>query len=503
MKELVAFSILPGGEERREVWLKCSLDYKNEKEIKVMNGILILLVYAVIMIGITILFARNGTGKDDFYVGNRNMGTLSSAMSIAATWIWAPALFTSAQQAYTNGIPGLFWFLVPNVLCLMLFIPFARKIRDRMPEGITLSGFMGKEYKSEGVKKMYGLQLGLLTILSTAVQLLAGGKILASATGINFGITTVILAVIAYSYARISGIRASVMTDAIQMIFLLAACAIFVPWALRMPGGITNLCNGLGGLSGNWHLFDGNGIAVLLSFGLPTAIGLISGPFGDQCFWQRAFSINEKKIGRSFFTGALMFGIVPLSMGILGFIAAGSGYEAVDKSIVNFEVIIKLFPSWVQVPFLFMLISGLLSTVDSNLCAIASLTTDWKVTSKLENTEKTKFSRYAMVLLLLISILIANIPGLTVTHMFLIYGTLRATTLLPTVFTLCRVKLNAKGVIAGISTAMLTGLPIFAYATLNNIAMLKTVASLYTVLSAGIIAVMVSRIGGHYAEGAR
>lgn len=503
MKELVAFSILPGREERREVWLKCSLDYKNEKEIKVMNGILILVVYAVIMIGTTILFARNGTGKDDFYVGNRNMGTLSSAMSIAATWIWAPALFTSAQQAYTNGIPGLFWFLVPNVLCLMLFIPFARKIRDRMPDGITLSGFMGKEYKSEGVKKMYGLQLGLLTILSTAVQLLAGGKILASATGINFGITTVILAVIAYSYARISGIRASVMTDAIQMIFLLAACAIFVPWALRMPGGITNLCNGLGGLSGNWHLFDGNGIAVLLSFGLPTAIGLISGPFGDQCFWQRAFSINEKKIGRSFFTGALMFGIVPLSMGILGFIAAGSGYEAVDKSIVNFEVITKLFPSWVQVPFLFMLISGLLSTVDSNLCAIASLTTDWKVTSKLENTEKTKFSRYAMVLLLLISILIANIPGLTVTHMFLIYGTLRATTLLPTVFTLCRVNLNEKGVISGISTAMLTGLPIFAYATLNNIAMLKTAASLYTVLSAGIIAVVVSRIGGHNAEGTR
>lgn len=34
-----------------------------------MNGILILVVYAAIMIGTTILFARNGTGKDDFYVG--------------------------------------------------------------------------------------------------------------------------------------------------------------------------------------------------------------------------------------------------------------------------------------------------------------------------------------------------------------------------------------------------------------------------------------------------
>ncbi|MDD2960011.1 MAG: hypothetical protein PHR92_16120, partial [Lachnospiraceae bacterium] len=281
-----------------------------------MNGFIVLAAYAVIMIGATILLAKKGTGQDDFYVGNRNMGTLSSAMSIAATWIWAPALFTSAQQAYTNGIPGLFWFLVPNVLCLILFIPFAKRIRNRMPEGITLSGFMGKEYKSEGVKRVYGFQLGLLTILSTAVQLLAGGKRLSGVTGIDFTFITIILAVVAFSYSRISGIRASVMTDAVQMIFLLVACAIFIPWALGMPGGLENLKNGLTGISGDsGSLFDGTGIKVLLSFGLPTAIGLISGPFGDQCFWQRAFSIDQKKIGRSFLTGALMFAVVPLSMG--------------------------------------------------------------------------------------------------------------------------------------------------------------------------------------------
>lgn len=64
----------------------------------------------------------------------------------------------------------------------------------------------------------------------------------------------------------------------------------------------------------------------MLSFGLSTAIGLISGPFGDQSFWQRAFSVKKGMIGKAFMVGALLFALVPISMGAMGFIAAGSGF---------------------------------------------------------------------------------------------------------------------------------------------------------------------------------
>lgn len=101
-----------------------------------MIGIAFLAVYTVIMIAATVVLSKKG-GKDNFYVGDRKMGPVRSAMSIAATWIWAPALFTSAEKAYQNGIAGLFWFLVPNVLCLLIFIPFAKRIREQMPEVIT------------------------------------------------------------------------------------------------------------------------------------------------------------------------------------------------------------------------------------------------------------------------------------------------------------------------------------------------------------------------------
>lgn len=455
-----------------------------------MKGLFVLSIYFIVMNVTTRIFTYKDNNVESFFVANRNIKTISSAMSIAATWIWAPALFVSAEKAYTTGIVGLFWFLIPNILCLLLFIPFAKKIRKEMPRGITLSGFMSEKYKSNKVKGVYLFQLTSLTILSTGVQLLAGGKILSTITGLPFPLMTVILAVIAFSYSQFSGIKASIMTDALQMILILAACAIFIPWALSMNTNVSSLVAGLAGRTGEYaSLFSKKGAEVFFAFGLPTAIGLIAGPFGDQCFWQRTFSINQRKIGRAFLIGALLFSIVPLSMGILGFIAAGSGFIAVDSGIVNLELITHLFPKWTVLPFLFMLISGLLSTVDSNLCAIASLTSDMVKKTDIA------ISKWAMIILLVLGIVIANIPGLTVTYLFLIYGTLRATTLLPTIMTLKGVKLTATGICSGVITSLVIGLPIFAYGTILNISLYKTIGSLATVLLAGVIAFIVSRLG--------
>ena len=408
-------------------------------------------------------------------------------MLFRSTWIWAPALFTSTENAYTKGFAGLFWFLVPNVLCLILFIPFAKRIREEMPEGITLSGYMYGKYHSKAVKNIYLFQLGALSALSTGVQLLAGSKILSLLTGIPFAAMTVIMAVIAFSYSQFSGIKASILTDAIQMVFMLAASIGFVAFGVKNGGGMETLVTGLGGATGDaGSLFSKRGWEIFLGFGLPTTIGLISGPFGDQCFWQRAFCVRKDRIGRAFFVGALLFGIVPLSMGVLGFIGSGMGYVAADTGIINFELISTLFPAWAIIPFLFMIVSGLLSTVDSNLCAVSSLTTD---IFKKKTLGKTKF---AMILLLAVGVAVANIPELTVTHLFLMYGTLRAATLLPTVFTLKGIKLTPQGVVAGIISALIIGLPVFGYGNIQGIAAYKTAGSLLTVILSGAVALAIS-----------
>ena len=177
-----------------------------------------------------------------------------------------------------------------------------------------------------------------------------------------------------------------------------------------------------------------------------------------------------------------MFAVVPLSMGILGFIAAGSGYAAQETGMVNFELVTNLFPAWVMLPFLFMVISGLLSTTDSNLCAIASLTSDFNGSMRT--------AKAAMLVQLTLAIGIANIPGLTVTDLFLLYGALRATTMLPTVLTLKGKALSAGGVTGGIAASLVIGMPIFVIGTITGSATMKTAGSLCALLLSGAICMM-------------
>lgn len=453
-----------------------------------MDGMIILGLYFLVTFIIVRLFTDKATTVKQMLVGNRDTGLFIGALSIASTWIWAPALFTSSEKAYMSGFAGLFWFLVPNVITLLLFAPFAKKIRKEMPNGYTLSEYMGMKY-SRRVKKLYLGQLSAVSVLSTGVQILAGSGMISEMTGIPFWLMTIIIATFSFIYTQYSGIKASIVSDAFQMIIMLIVSVGVVTWLVSILGGGA-ISRGLGGISGeNSNLFSQGGKEVFLTFGLSSAIGLISGTFGDQNFWQLAMSVKEKYVGKVFWLGALIFAIVPLSLGLVGFIGAGTNFVANDPANVNTEMITTFLPSWVLMPFAFMVIGGLLGTVDSNASAIAALSRD------MVKDHTLKTSRKSISLLLLFSVVVANIPNLTVSHLFLIYGTIRATTLCTTIMTLLGVKLTEKSVLYGVSASMVLGVPTFVYGSLFGAWEFKVAGSLLALLTSGIVALVVTKVG--------
>lgn len=445
-----------------------------------------LVIYFLFIIGMTV-FVQSPKDKSDYLAGGHNVGTVSTALSVAATWIWAPALFVSAEKAYMNGYAGLLWFLVPNIICLLLFIPFAIRLRNKMPYGFTISQLMNETYGRK-VKNIYVTQLSLLSLLSTIVQLVAGGKIISIMTGIPFYLTTIILGGVALFYSLNKGIRASIFTDAIQMVLILLACFILVPMAINI-NGIQPITEGFKGIGHDTTLFNHNGIELMLAFGIPTTIGLIAGPFGDQNFYQRIFSVKRDKIKQSMILGAIAFAIVPIGMGILGFTAAGIGYEGVDTSVINFELIRAILPQWAGVVFLFVLLSGLLSTIDSNLNSISSLVNDVVKDARVSHL------KWAMVILTVASITLSNID-MTIVDFFLIYGILRATTFGTTVMTLLGYEFKANGVFYGVLVALVVGVPTFVYAKINDILWLNISASIFTLVISVIIAMLHKKLSG-------
>ncbi|MFA5995245.1 MAG: hypothetical protein WCW27_01810 [Patescibacteria group bacterium] len=482
---------------------------------------LLLLAFGLFMLLITYLFARwkKYSSVEGFLVGRREVNWLLGGSSIAASWIWAPALFVSTLFAYQSGLVGLFWFVVPNIIALAVFAILAPTIRKKMPYGYTLPQWIRHKLKDEKVHKIYLFPFFFYQLMSVAVQLYAGGNVLALMLGIPVYqavtiLTIAVLAAIPLVYSLVSGLESSIITDFVQLLIILVSLVILIPWVIVIVEPATILA-GLGGIANTTlNIFDPK---LAFSLGLVTAIGLISGAVSDQQYWQRGFAIKEGHLRKAFIFGALSFGLVPIALGLLGFIGAAPSMSyvlpaGVDASMVGVLVVAKLLPLWGSILFIVMLLCALSSTIDSGLNAVASLyAVDVMKYTKEEQNLMLKFekkeslsdkeklqkfmldarrlsgSRTAMVVLTVAGFLVAMgvifIPHFGLFQLWWVFNTVAACVVMPTILSLYWDRLNPKGVFWGVLVAFFIGLPLFIYSNIinNNVMIVLT--------SLGIIAV--------------
>lgn len=470
-----------------------------------LEGWALIATYFVAMMMLVVFLRKHKKTKEEFLVANRSMPWLLTAFSMAATWVWAPSMFVASEKAYTQGLAGVFWFVVPNVLTLILFAFFANKMRKLRPDGWTFSDYIREKY-SKRCHNLYLIESFGLQTMSFAVQLLAGATIFSKITGISFTATTIVMAVCPLLYTFASGIRSSIVTDFWKMLWIVIVLLLGLP-IMFSSAGPNALFNGLGGITGDFgSLFSATGIMVALSFGIPTTIGLLSGTFGDQMFWQRVFCVKADKVKRTMITAAFIFAAVPISLAVFGFFAAGTGLAISDTQLANVGAVMAFCPKWFLYLFFVLILSGLISTVDSIICAVSSVA-GHDVVKRLSMNEKwhgriqkniflfilfaneVRAARFAMIVVTIIAILIANIPGLTILYLFLLYGTLRSSVMLPTVFAILGKRMSERGLFYGILTSMIVGLPIFAYGNFTGNIPMIVFGSLFTILASGIMAV--------------
>lgn len=464
-----------------------------------LDGWLLIAMFFVVMSLIVVCLRKRRQTKEEFLAAGHSAPWLLTAFSMAATWVWAPSMFTAAEKAYTQGFAGMFWFVVPNILTMILFAFFANKMRKLRPDGWTFSDYIRGKY-SKRAHNMFLVESFGLQICSLAVQLLAGATIFHKITGLPFFTTTFVLAIVPLFYSLTNGIRGSVTTDFAKMGFIALVLLLGLP-IMTANIGFDTLVSGLGGITGDYsHLFDKTGIAVMLAFGLPTTIGLLSGTFGDQMFWQRVFCVKQDKVKRTMISAAFIFGIVPTSLACFGLFAAGASLDIADTQLVNVGTVIAFCPRWFLYLFFLMILAGLISTVDSIFCAVSSVAghdvvmrlTDGKtdgesVTINGKTFTSIQIARMVMVVVCVLAILVANIPGLTITYLFLFYGTLRSSVMLPTIFAINGKRMTERGIYYGIMASIVVGLPIFAIGNLNgNVPMIVT-GSLLTIGLSGAI----------------
>lgn len=458
-------------------------------------------LYGLVVLALTTWYVKGySDNKTSFLVARREIGGVAGSMSIAAAWAWAPALFISSQMAYQNGVAGLFWFTIGNFLTLMLFGWFVPKLRERMPEGFTLAGYVKEKFSSR-VQNIFLLELWMLASCAFAINALAGSKAVETITGLNYHVTSLVLAAIALVYALRGGLKASVVTEIFKIVVLWAGILFVVPWAWSAAGGSLTLVNGLGGITGNGaSLVNEFALGVFMAVGMSTALGHLGAPWGDNGFYQRAFAIKQDRIKQAFIGGAFVFVFVPLMIGSLGFMVAGMGIE-IPKELVGMTTVIAIgsvLPSWTVLVVVFMLLAGLVAVLDSQLNSAASLVGhDIKNKFSKDNSEAANiaWSRGGMFALASMALAIANWPGMTLLTIFLFFGVMRATVWWPMMLHLWKPALiTERGMFWGIVIAFLIGFPTFVYGQqFGGGANLTMIGTLIAIFGSGALSYLISR----------
>jgi len=308
-------------------------------------------------------------------------------------------------------------------------------------------------------------------------------------------------------------LESSIVTDFIQFLLIIVGIVVVIPWIISTAGGWSAVSQGMGGVTGQFrNIFDPG---VAFSFGIVTAIGLIAGAISDQQYWQRVFAIKKKNLVPSFLFGALMFGIVPIVLSVLGFIAANNSLgitlpEGADVSLIGVVAVSTLLPTIAIAIFVIMLLSALFSTLDSGLNAASSLfvtdvvkysdeerkvltkvdegqhlTQKEMVLSKKLDTRGVRNSQIAMIGITVLGFLVAlaavYIPGFGLKHLWWIFNTVAACVVVPTVLSLYWKRLDAKGVFWGVLISFVVGIPLFIYGNIIDNSVWIVGASLFII----------------------
>lgn len=416
-----------------------------------------LTLYAAVMCLLVLLreWGQRST-LDRFLVADRRVGGVVGAMSIAASWIWAPAIFVSTRIGYEWGYSGLLWFIVPNMLSLIIFAPVAVMVRKRLPLGYSYIEAVTD--KGGGFwQTQLTVQL-LMQIVIFSIQLTAGAELLSAVTGATYDYLVVGMGLTPFVYTFFSGLRTSVFTDAIQYAVIAGAAVlllVFFPAPLGTPDVRP------------FHPLDPT---LLVQFGISSALGLLVAIFADHQQWQRAFAIKPDRVLQTYWLGGVLHGVVTLCLGTVGCLIFRMQYRSsAPLELIGINFVRENYSAVFAAIYIVMALCALISTLDSGLCAFSSLA----ITRGRKNPETLQKGRRFMFLLALLGMLVATFHLPLITLWFLA-GTIRLSSFAPTVLSIVATRYSGRVGTISILLGIVVGGSVFAAGIMSKSSELRT-----------------------------
>lgn len=205
-------------------------------------------IYMVLTIGIGIWALRRTKSASDFFVAGRSLGPLVVGMAVFSSTLSGFGFVGGPGLVYATGLSSL-WMAVPSTMGYALaFFLVAKRIRmiSEVRDTISLPDVLAARFGSETVRVLTGITILLGVLGYLATQILAMSIVLRSILNgmeafADIGLVTCALISVSVLmfYAFTGGIVASVYTDLVQGLVMIAAAAlVFVAASAVFDGGL-------------------------------------------------------------------------------------------------------------------------------------------------------------------------------------------------------------------------------------------------------------------------
>jgi len=267
----------------------------------------LLALYIAALIAIGWHFAKKQQTMTDFWLAGREIGAGNIAMSAAASWLTAGALFGVTGMFLSMGIGSVWIFVMPNIIALALVAAMVPRIK-RLPS-LTQPELIELRY-GPLLRVPIAIAITIVMILFAVTDFKGFGYVLNVFYGIPPIYAVLIMAVSISLYVTLGGLRAVIWTDTIQFTFLAAIAILVGAVALYTPVHNTGIpVSGLftGMDSGFWDLFALGGIVGVFIM----QIAMLPGWITEQDPWQRVWAAKDVRSARSgMLLGSLLLAVV-------------------------------------------------------------------------------------------------------------------------------------------------------------------------------------------------
>ena len=312
-------------------------------------------------------YRSGGESEESRYVGSRSFGAGALVATLVAAWASNYTLLAAAESGYSYGISGPIWYALGVGLPMLFFIwpvNIVRRIRESMPEGVTMVEYVGRRYDPKS--RLVALVTVLISSILYIVSVILGvGIVLSSLLEINSGTAVVIGGAVLIVYTALGGFEATVRSHVYQ----LAIAGLGVVVALILTAGDVGFNQFVANIPEQRLNFFEWGPLPMLDFFLALTALTIASPV----IWQRFFAARDTRAATravAWFPVAWM--PFAVGSGIMG-MAAFRLLDDIQPSSAATDLVVNLFPIWGAVLFLLGGLALVFSSGDAAINNVASI----------------------------------------------------------------------------------------------------------------------------------